>query len=972
MSKSRNKRAKRQRKDRPRTRSQTKDRVLLAQEKEGALRKSIRDMLEKGVDAEVIREKVFEAGKPIFESQREKIPRKHWKKAAQHLTDEFWRLEAEELAFFSIDNQYPNLDEQTRKECRELAAKEIAQAGHRTGAPSRTLPTQVGEFIKAKWLAKINPMERKVKERIRQATREAVRNGIDLDEIIQKATDKVDYFDVSDFQEALNQGPLVGAAEGKIEYDPLEEVEWELECIQRERPFDERLDLASGSLKTFRMAIDLELRGSRQSEEVQLDVENFLLRLPSPELDTRVKVLNEAMAAWENMGAKDRAKILLRNFPDLDTQEDVDLLTQRLVKDQGVSEQEAPRLVQQLKEASAYLRSVQGEVDRLTGILAERKEEFLAAIHAPEFWASVGEMSGFQIHNILETAKRVLAPEEYDAFNDKMQKANMILNHKLPAEVVEKFAPRITALDPIIQQVLMRKIGEVIDSEWTPEKGNIDLDTLVVDASAEVIEKELRDDGMGDDPPRFNVADFAKSIARSTEDFKGEDRQKIYNLIAEQLANSEYGEYARINIPALADEVRDERKRNQAKRGGSSFFMSGQARPQAKKREKPEQQSVEHYMEALQNAFGLTRLYSGSGKPNEQRDAIFLYNCLREARVFHIDSEMVNSLVDQVGRYVTEDLAGLDYDNYENYEKLPPEEKRKLDMTIGRLAQDAPYPEKFPFEVVFLGYGDGIPAPGFAIRDKAPKAIRDDIRHGKICGHLMTDTGEVYGILKAWVVNYETPQGSWVLWFDPERINGVWPRAADTEPWMLPMVINIINEHRTFVLEQSMPSEMRKDYKRNRKGMGIKDKDKKKWGYTPPPYYTLKLKSQVIKERVKKLLPMPRKPKSYKTDVRGHERCRIKRGPLPMDPELAIKLRKLDYKIFTVEQLDAETLRRLHERDVPFKKSDEWLAIKVSWVDSYMSSLDPKLPYVPAVRKLGAINIQPKPVTRSWADDPGA
>lgn len=120
------------------------------------------------------------------------------------------------------------------------------------------------------------------------------------------------------------------------------------------------------------------------------------------------------------------------------------------------------------------------------------------------------------------------------------------------------------------------------------------------------------------------------------------------------------------------------------------------------------------------------------------------------------------------------------------------------------------------------------------------------------------------------------------------------------------------------------------------------------------------MQSHVVRERVVKNLGKPPAPRRYKTDVRGHERCRIRRGPLPIDPKLAEKLQHRGYKLFTVNPLDQETFQKLSERGFAYKKSDEWLAVKASWIKDHLSSVDPNLPYVPAVRKLGKVRVQPR------------
>jgi hypothetical protein len=95
-----------------------------------------------------------------------------------------------------------------------------------------------------------------------------------------------------------------------------------------------------------------------------------------------------------------------------------------------------------------------------------------------------------------------------------------------------------------------------------------------------------------------------------------------------------------------------------------------------------------------------------------------------------------------------------------------------------------------------------------------------------------------------------------------------------------------------------------------------------------------------------------RAPLSYRHDRRGHERCYVRRGPLPLDGKRKAKLERAGYKIWTVGALDAETHQRLAERELPPKRTEEWLALLTRWIDHQVVGA-PGLPYIPAVRVSG-------------------
>jgi len=480
------------------------------------------------------------------------------------------------------------------------------------------------------------------------------------------------------------------------------------------------------------------------------------------------------------------------------------------------------------------------------------------------------------------------------------------------------------------------------------------------DVSLEEIRQELK---------AYKLDDYGNDkmtedrLVEAVRQLRSEERPEFYEALSHHVHNKR-GQP--LNLDDLVEGVKSQRGTQRAQ----PQFATGGAwdKYQTKKRPIPQEQSVECYMEMLTNAYKLTKSHKNA---KLQREGVYLWRCLRDARVFHFDPEVYAGLHQEIDRYTTEELAGLTYRAPGTFDrknpKSPAGESTILRATIFREAKRAPYPEKFPFPSVFIGHGGGLVQSKPFLMMSAPASLRERIEMGAIFGHLLTDDGTVIACVKAGIRD-DSGQLIAAIWFDPLRHPSGWVRSEfNLEPWILPQLIKIINDHRTFILESSMSRNLRKDYKKNRKGMGIKP-DKR--AYTPPPYYTLRMKSKIIRQKVRKALPRPSLPRTYKTDVRAHERCRIARGTLPLDPETGAKLKKRDYKIFTTNALDLDTYRRLSERGLPYKKADEWLAIKVTWVETHMSSNDPKLPYIPAVRVPGEIHLKPKKPTGSWADNP--
>lgn len=383
---------------------------------------------------------------------------------------------------------------------------------------------------------------------------------------------------------------------------------------------------------------------------------------------------------------------------------------------------------------------------------------------------------------------------------------------------------------------------------------------------------------------------------------------------------------------------------------------------QSQKHDTPEDQSLESYLEAIAYTLRVSRQEANTDR---RAEAMRMYVAFREARVFHLGQETYAAVHAEADRFTTE-MAGLDYQPPNARREVPEAENARYVRTFMREAKHQPWPEKFPFPVIFLGYGKGVVLPLESGRMKAPSTVRDDVEEVKLLGHLLTAEGHALTWLQAFVRGPDNV--GLIQWCDEARtIEAGWTRGLDLEPWTLPHLVRIINDHRTFVVETELSGAVRRSIKENRKPLGLDD-----YKHMPKPYYRLQLQTHVIRDKVRKQLGKPPKPRSYKTDVRGHERCRIRRGPLPIDPKLADKLHKRGYVIYSTNTLDQETFQRLSERGMAFKRADEWLAVKASWVKDHMSSNSPNLPYIPAVRVAKVTRTRPKRQSGSWVDDPSS
>jgi hypothetical protein len=416
-----------------------------------------------------------------------------------------------------------------------------------------------------------------------------------------------------------------------------------------------------------------------------------------------------------------------------------------------------------------------------------------------------------------------------------------------------------------------------------------------------------------------------------------------------------------INFKAMAEEART---RVQAR---TSSEIRAARQFKGAKRATPEEQSVDSYLQFLSFALWTSRQET---RPDRRALAMRTYVAMQNARVFHIGPETYIAVHQEADRFTTE-MCGLSYEPHTEGPKpsVPEKESRLYLKTFMQEAKRQSYPENLPFPAIFLGYGPGARLPDHTMESKSPSELRTRIEELYILGHLVTDEGYILNCYRG-VTRDENDTESYAIWFDEARCpEAGWTRSPglDLEPWTVPHLIRILNDYRTFVLETEMSGEIRRDIKQHKKQLGLDD-----YKYMPSPYYRLRLQSKVVQEKVRKQLGQPPRPKTYKTDVRGHERCRIRRGPLPIEPKLAGKLQQYGYKLFTTNTLDEETFQRLSERGLGYKRSDEWLAVKASWIRDHMSSLDPKLPYIPAVRTIGKVRVRPRKTTGGWTEDPAA
>ena len=325
---------------------------------------------------------------------------------------------------------------------------------------------------------------------------------------------------------------------------------------------------------------------------------------------------------------------------------------------------------------------------------------------------------------------------------------------------------------------------------------------------------------------------------------------------------------------------------------------------------------------------------------------------LRNARLFHFHPFTWLEIYHHMDRFTTETVTGLNYQPPEFDEQgfqIQPDmgildETEQYAMALMSASTDAPYPEKFPFDSIFIGLGQGIAlSESQAITKFLPAKVPEDTTLVLLLGAIMTSSGYVWEVYR---VHIDDGRSGVVLkcWRRPDV---GWDSTLDLVPWYLPVVVDTINDHKTFVLE-GYPGDLRKMVRHKRKQMGFQP-GKGRGLWTPPDFYRIELQDKIIKQRLQEAEGPIARHLRFRHDVRGHERCYIKRGVLPMDIEVKNDLLQREYKIFEHTKPDDDAALRIFKRGQGAKHPDEWIAIKTVWVDDFVRG-DEHLPYVPALR----------------------
>lgn len=245
-------------------------------------------------------------------------------------------------------------------------------------------------------------------------------------------------------------------------------------------------------------------------------------------------------------------------------------------------------------------------------------------------------------------------------------------------------------------------------------------------------------------------------------------------------------------------------------------------------------------------------------------------------------------------------------------------------------SQQNQWPERMPFASSFLALVPPVAAPP---QPNAPARVKQ----AWVLGYYVTrNTVIMVGLMVA------AEEEGYLPFVVREMRQGVWLLPNQAAAWVLPSIMDWINEHRTVIEERPMPSQMAqlrktalpKELRRN----------------PPPPYYTVVMRDDLLLRSVNRTFHQ-RHPRTidwqHRWSVRGHWNYRIRRGKLPLDDLERLQLTKRGYKVCEADLIDFELWQELKVRAI-MRQPDEWIAVKKYWTRDHVKGPEDK-PFVPSV-----------------------
>ena len=383
-------------------------------------------------------------------------------------------------------------------------------------------------------------------------------------------------------------------------------------------------------------------------------------------------------------------------------------------------------------------------------------------------------------------------------------------------------------------------------------------------------------------------------------------------------------------------------------------------------------EAQEFFLTLFEQGRDPAQLYGGNVDKKKHRQIIENYIAIRNAATRHkfpVDGDHVNRLWPFIRDAVIFEFPEAAYKTlymswHDHFDRRAwaASEKNATEVDVGalrdRLTTDnidtSPWPEHLPFPVTYLAYGRGVPSQ--LLRDADPSHQPDGKYDSLLLAHLVLSDGDVVAFLGV------PPKGKSYKAALPEELiiapvyqrrAAKWLHAKTHDPYIIPTLIEYINDHKTFVEEGKRGLGYRTLIGKSSKRMKVKPP-------IPPPFYVVYLQDKLIKERARRRQKLARKIDwQHRWRTRGSWNIRYRRGALPLDEKTEKKLRKRKYQIFTVTRPDGELAAELAKRGIPPKAPGEWMAVLKYWRNPHIKG-PPDKPLIESVRRS----------TKDWKEPP--
>jgi hypothetical protein len=349
-------------------------------------------------------------------------------------------------------------------------------------------------------------------------------------------------------------------------------------------------------------------------------------------------------------------------------------------------------------------------------------------------------------------------------------------------------------------------------------------------------------------------------------------------------------------------------------------------------------------LEGARKDTGAMRVLDGTREEEETgvRFARVLWAALRNARVFDIPIETFQAIYTATDRYTTEKIAKRPFETPGT--ELTKDDHEHFIESINEAGSRVPFPDPLPFEHTYFGFGFGVELVDHQIYTRLPtRDALDRVVTAAVLGMLVWEGPEGGNVVE--LVQVVEREDNYIM---PNLVcyRGVWITPwMSLAPWLATHLVALVNEHRQIIVEQRAGLRIRKAFDKARKKLRVP-------GIVPKPYYLVRLEKKLIDDtgaRARSALAKIARELSYRHDRRGHERCYVRRGKLPLEADDAAKMEKTGYRIWTVNEPDAAAYRQLMERGQAPKGAEEWIAVLTRWIDPQIVGPEDK-PYIPAIR----------------------